>query len=133
MGMALEVTSDVIAIVLARAAEAAPGECCGLLLGRGTRIDGAVAADNVSPDPLRRFEIDPAALFAVHRAARAGGPELLGYYHSHPQGHPLPSATDCEHASGDGRVWAIVAAGEVGFWRDGDQGFEPLFYSVVDG
>ncbi len=133
MGMALEVTSDVIAIVLARATEAAPAECCGLLLGRGGRIDDALAAANVSPDPLRRFEIDPAALFAVHRAARAGGPERLGSYQSHPQGQPLPSATDCEPASGDGRVWAIVAAGEVGFWRDGDQGFEPLFYSVVDG
>ncbi|MCC6826970.1 MAG: M67 family metallopeptidase [Novosphingobium sp.] len=135
--MALEVTRDVIASLLARAAAAAPAECCGLLLGRGARIDSAVAARNVSPDPLRRFEIDPAALFAAHRAARGGGPQLLGYYHSHPQGHPRPSATDCEHASGDGRVWAIVAGGEVGFWRDcdrgGDQAFEPLFYRRVDG
>lgn len=137
MGMALEVTSEVIATLLRRAAEAAPAECCGLLLGRGERIDCAMAAANIAADPLRHFEVDPAALIAAHRAARAGGPELIGYYHSHPQGHPLPSATDCAHASGDGRVWAIVASGEVGFWRDnangkGD-GFEPLFYSEVDG
>jgi proteasome lid subunit RPN8/RPN11 len=97
------------------------------------RIDAARAADNVADDPLRRFEIDPAALLAAHREARAGGAELLGYYHSHPEGHPVPSAIDCEHASGDERVWAIIAAGEIAFWRDGDSGFAALSYSVVDG
>jgi proteasome lid subunit RPN8/RPN11 len=133
MVMALEVTSDVIATLLAAAASAAPAECCGLLLGREGRVDQALPAANVAPDPLLRFEIDPAALFAAHRAARAGGPELLGYYHSHPSGHPRPSATDCEHASGDLLAWAIVAGGEVAFWRDGETGFTPLSHRVVDG
>lgn len=133
MGMDIPVTSDVIATLLAEAARAAPEECCGLLLGRGGRIDEARPAANISPVPLLRFEIDPAALFAAHRAARAGGPELLGYYHSHPAGHPRPSATDCEHATGDDRLWAIVAGGVVAFWRDGEAGFAPLSYAVVDG
>ena len=133
MGMDVPVTSDVIATLLAEAARAAPAECCGLLLGREGRIDEARPAANISSEPLRRFEIDPAALFAAHRAARAGGAELLGYYHSHPAGHPRPSATDCEHANGDDRVWAIVAGGEVAFWRDGEAGFVALSYAVVDG
>lgn len=133
MGMALEVTSEVIARLLAEAARAAPAECCGLLLGRGSRIEEIRPAANVAADRLRRFEIDPAALLAAHREARSGGAELLGYYHSHPAGHPTPSAIDCEHSSGDGRAWAIVAGGEIGFWRDGDEGFEALFYGVVDG
>jgi proteasome lid subunit RPN8/RPN11 len=90
-------------------------------------------AANVASDPLVRFEIDPAALFAAHRAARADGLELLGYFHSHPTGHPRPSATDCAHASGDARAWAIVAGAEVAFWRDGETGFEPLSHRVVDG
>ena len=34
MGMVLEVTSEVVATLLAEAARAAPAECCGLLLGR---------------------------------------------------------------------------------------------------
>jgi proteasome lid subunit RPN8/RPN11 len=131
--MVVLVTSDVIATLIAEAARAAPAECCGLLLGRGGRIDGVALAANVAADPLRHFEIDPAALFAAHRAARTGGPELIGYYHSHPTGHPLPSATDCAHASGDARVWAIVAGGAVGFWRDTPAGFEPLSHCVVDG
>lgn len=131
--MMLEVTSDVIATLVARAAQAAPEECCGLLLGRGGRVVEARAADNVAEDRSHHFEIDPAALFAAHRNARSGGLELLGYYHSHPTGHPVPSATDCEHASGDRRAWAIVARGEVAFWRDGEDGFEALSYGVVDG
>lgn len=129
--MTIEVTSGVIATVLEEAAKAAPRECCGLLLGRDGRVEEARRAANVAEDPLHRFEIDPAALFAAHREARGGGPELLGYYHSHPAGHPLPSATDCDHASGDGRAWAIVAGGEVRFYRDGSQGFTPIAARVV--
>jgi desampylase len=88
-------------------------------------------ADNVADDPVRQFEIDPMALLAAHKAARSGGPQLVGYYHSHPEGHPLPSATDCEHASGDGRVWAIIAGDDVTFWRDGATGFEPVDHRVI--
>jgi desampylase len=115
MGMSLKVTRGVIAALLQEAAKAAPNECCGLLLGEG----GVVS------------EAHPAALFAAHRAERGGGPPLLGYYHSHPSGHPVPSATDCEHSSGDGRAWAIVAGGEVRFWQDGDGGFVALSHCVV--
>ncbi|MBW8784547.1 MAG: M67 family metallopeptidase [Novosphingobium sp.] len=131
--MALAVTSDVIATLIAEAATAAPRECCGILLGTGERIARAVPAANIAAEPLVRFELDPAALFAAHKAARAGGRAVIGYYHSHPAGHPLPSATDCAHATGDGSVWAIVAGGEVGFWRDTGLGFEALSYVVADG
>ena len=131
--MTLAVTSGAMATLLEEAAKAASLECCGLLLGRAGRVETAQPTANVAPDPTRHFEIDPAALFAAHRAARDGGPELLGYYHSHPAGHPLPSATDCEHASGDGRTWAIIAGGEVSFWRDGASGFEALSHSLVAG
>jgi proteasome lid subunit RPN8/RPN11 len=131
--MDIVVTSDVIATLIAEAARAIPAEACGLLLGQGRRIIEARPAANVAEDPVLRFEIDPAALFAAHREARSGGPHLLGYYHSHPAGHPRPSATDCEHASGDARTWAIVSGEEVTFWRDGESGFESLSYCVADG
>jgi proteasome lid subunit RPN8/RPN11 len=133
MGTMLVVTRPVLASLRAEAAKAAPLECCGILLGRDGRITRIRPAANVHPDPARHFEIDPAVLIAAHREARAGGPELVGYYHSHPAGHPRPSATDCEHASGDGRAWAIVAGGEVTFWRDGEDGFEALSMQAIDG
>lgn len=131
--MALEVTSGAMATLLEEAVKAAPLECCGVLLGKGERIAQALPAANVSPEPLTRFEIDPATLLAAHKAARAGGPQVVGYYHSHPTGHPVPSATDCEHSTGDLRVWAIVADDEVAFWRDSGDGFTPLSCQVVEG
>ena len=120
------------AAMLRAAAEAAPAEACGLLLGRGGQITRAALAANVHPDPLRHFEIDPAALIAAHKAERAGGEALIGYWHSHPDGHPLPSATDCEHASGDGRVWAIVAGGAVSLWRDRGGGFAAADWRLAE-
>lgn len=131
--MTIEVTSGALATLRAEAERAAPRECCGLLLGQGARIECARPAANVSPSPLTRFEIDPAALFAAHKVARGGGPHVIGYFHSHPAGHPVPSATDCEHSTGDLRVWAIVAGDEVAFWRDSGNGFTPLSWRIVEG
>lgn len=133
MGMEVTVTRGVIATMLAAADRAAPAECCGLLLGEGDAIADARPAANVADEPLTRFEIDPAVLIAAHRAARAGGPLISGYFHSHPNGHPLPSATDCAHAGGDNRVWAIVANGAIGWFRDTPHGFTPLSSRVVEG
>ncbi|MDE2434679.1 MAG: M67 family metallopeptidase [Sphingomonadales bacterium] len=130
--MDLVVTSGVIATLLAEATRAHPAECCGLLLGTGDRIDAVLPVANVHPEPLRHFEIDPAALIAAHRAARRGGPEVAGYYHSHPDGRAEPSTVDRDAASGDGRIWAIVAGGNVLFWCDGPDGFEKLCSRVAD-
>jgi desampylase len=123
----------VIAALLSEAAAAALNEACGLLLGSPNRIDHAALARNVHPTPQTHFEIDPAALIAAHKAERRGGAAIAGYWHSHPGGGTAPSATDQASASGDGKVWAIVAGGEVGFWRDSPGGFEALPYQLVDG
>lgn len=130
--MAEEVTSGVMATLREEAARAAPEECCGLLLGEGERITEARPAENVADDRRTRFEIDPKALLAAYKAAREGGPKVIGYYHSHPDGHPVPSATDCDHASGDSRLWAIVSGGRIAFWRDGEAGFTPIEVTVGD-
>ncbi|WP_427968517.1 Mov34/MPN/PAD-1 family protein [Altererythrobacter sp.] len=114
------------------ARSAHPLECCGILLGEGYRITTVQPALNVHPDPETHFEIDPQALIEAHRAAREGGPQVLGYYHSHPNGAAEPSATDAELAAGDGAVWAIAANGGVTFWRSEEGGFTPLSYQIVD-
>jgi proteasome lid subunit RPN8/RPN11 len=109
----------------------APDECCGLLLGHEA-IEEARPAANVAAQPRHRFEIDPQALIDAHREARAGGLRVIGYYHSHPGGPAVPSAADRACASGDGKVWAILGAGGVAFWRDDEDGFVPLSYTMED-
>ena len=131
--MTLQVSSTVVDALLVAAAREHPRECCGILLGEDARITGALSARNVHATPESHFEIDPQALIDAHRRAREGGPQVAGYYHSHPNGLPRPSATDRAMAAGDGMVWAIVAAGRIEWWRSGDAGFEPLPYVVRDG
>lgn len=130
--MAHQVAREALDAIIAEAARAAPREACGLLLGRGLRIIEARPCVNVAPSPETHFEIDPQTLIDAHRAARAGGPALIGYYHSHPSGPPEPSPTDRAQAAGDGKAWAIVAQGHVRFWRDEADGFKPLSYTPVD-
>jgi proteasome lid subunit RPN8/RPN11 len=129
--MTLRVTRAAIERMHAEARDSAPEECCGLLLGREA-IEEVRTAANVASDPRRQFEIDPEALIDAHRAARTGGPGIMGYYHSHPAGRAEPSATDRAMAAGDGKIWAIIGESGVTFWRDDRDGFAPLPYAVED-
>jgi len=131
--MAGQVSSAVQDELLRLARAAHPHEACGLLLGADGRIVEVRPCANVHSQPSAHFEIDPQALIDAHRAARSGGPEVLGYFHSHPSGPPEPSATDRAQATGDGRVWAIVGEGRVGWWCDSPEGFVALSYRPCDG
>ncbi|TMM48700.1 Mov34/MPN/PAD-1 family protein [Qipengyuania marisflavi] len=130
--MMLRVSSAILTRLHREADAAHPQECCGIMLGEGDRVTALWPARNVHAAPATHFEIDPQALVDAHRNARQGGPQVIGYYHSHPVGQPAPSATDSAMAAGDGMVWAIVGAGRVAFWRDGGAGFEALPYLVCD-
>jgi len=133
MGMEIVLTRVLLERLLAAGREAVPDESCGILLGENRRLDRVEPTRNVHPTPRTHFEIDPQALVEAHRAARSGGPQVLGYYHSHPGGSAAPSETDRAQASGDGRVWAIIGDGDVAFWRDGEDGFAKLSYIVSGG
>lgn len=88
-----------------------PRECCGLI--EGTRSGDAIqaivlhATRNMAREP-DRFEVDPADQFRILRAARANGSEIVGCYHSHPNGRAEPSEHDRENAGEEGFVWLIA-------------------------
>lgn len=117
MGMTLEIATGIAQAIRAAAAASPDREVCGLLLGEGERVTALLAADNVAFDPAVTFEIDPRALLAAHRAARVGGPAVLGHYHSHPRGPVRPSATDAAASHADGALWIIANGGTLGCWR----------------
>jgi len=96
--------------LLRHATEAAPQECCGLLLGRPGCILETAPAPNVAADPIRRFEVDPKAHFDAIRRARATGLDLIGAYHSHPDGAPVPSETDRSEAVEDEEFLHVIVA-----------------------
>jgi proteasome lid subunit RPN8/RPN11 len=71
-----------------------------------------VVCDNVAPEALRarRFEIDPRRVIEEERALRGSGRAVVGFYHSHPMGLPVPSGTDRDYmALWPDSVWVILA------------------------
>lgn len=98
---------------LAALGEAAwPREACALLVGdAGLRVSEIVPAANVSTDPEREFELDPAVHIATLRKLRESGGtnSIIGHWHSHPNGRDEPSAKDAAMVSDPGLVWLITA------------------------
>jgi len=99
--------------VLAHARETAPSECCGILIGSGTRIDETAPARNLAEGPSR-YLIDPADHIAARRAARSRGLEVVGFYHSHPRSAAWPSPTDVAEATYPEAVYLIVSLADSG-------------------
>jgi proteasome lid subunit RPN8/RPN11 len=89
---------DVRAEILNHARSNPDEERCGLLAGRHGVIAQAFPAQNLAEQPATAYEIAPKELFRVMREIRATGLELLGIYHSHPNGDNRPSARDVERA-----------------------------------
>jgi proteasome lid subunit RPN8/RPN11 len=102
-----------------------PNETCGALLG----VDGPAGDTAGSPrrevralfpltnrrddSPRNRFSVTADDVRAAERAAAAGGLELVGWYHSHPDHPARPSEYDREHAwPWYSYVIVSVAAGE---------------------
>jgi proteasome lid subunit RPN8/RPN11 len=98
--------------LFAELGRAMPNEGCGLLLGRtdgdAVRVTELAASPNVADDPAESFEIDPGLRLRTQRAARERGLEIVGHYHSHPFGDPLPSERDRARALEPELVWLIL-------------------------
>ncbi|KQO13336.1 M67 family metallopeptidase [Sphingomonas sp. Leaf242] len=130
--MSVTISSELLQRLVAEAAASPDAEVCGLLFGAAGRIEAIAACANVAANPARTFEIDPAALFAAHRRARAGGLAVVGHYHSHPSGLPVPSPRDAAQAMGDGAVWVILGGGVARAWRSVEVGaFVEVMVKVV--
>ena len=90
-----------------------PRECCGLI--EGTRNNERMRMTALHPMPNiaelpDRFEIDPAAHIALVRTLRGTDREIVGCYHSHPNGRAEPSERDLARASERDFLWLICAA-----------------------
>jgi proteasome lid subunit RPN8/RPN11 len=84
-------------------------ECCGLLAGREGAITALFDSRNVAANPATSYEVAPEELFRIMRAIRAAGLELMGIYHSHPNGSNQPSPRDIERAYYPDAVYFIAS------------------------
>lgn len=94
--------------IVAHAVEESPNECCGLLIGNKDVVHDTVRARNLRKSPTK-FQVAPADHFAAIRKARAAGLEVVGAYHSHPNGPSGPSETDRVRLNDPTMVHVIVS------------------------
>lgn len=132
--MALRISRALQTRMLDEAARAPEVEVCGLLFGNSREaITEIQSCKNVAAHPADSFEIDPVALIAAHKSERGGGPSLIGFYHSHPNGSGRPSFRDGEAAWGNDRIWLIVSRNRISAWRNiGPHCFESVPIESVD-
>ena len=99
--------------ILSHAERAYPNECCGLLVGERRAGDVFIRevhrSANMAPTPANQFEIDPQLRFDLERRVREETLDLVGVYHSHPDGDAAPSQTDIQRAWESSLVWLITA------------------------
>lgn len=136
--MRLTLPSDVMARMRAAAEAAFPEEACGLLIGSGAeggvRVEDMVPSANVAGDPARCFEVDPALHLRLQRELRGTERQVIGHYHSHPDGVARPSAEDVARIADPAMVWVILSvtadgvADPVTAWRvqTDSTGFEEM-------
>jgi len=80
-----------------------PNECCGILAGRqdGDKrwVVSTRAVHNQAAGSARdRYTINPLHYIRVEKSLQASGQVVVGFYHSHPEHPPYPSAFDLEAA-----------------------------------
>ena len=80
-----------------------PMEACGVLLGRRAGAELAIEdvtlarnllAESAPSAATHAFDLHPADLVLAEDRARAAGREVVGIWHSHPDGTAAPSAED---------------------------------------
>lgn len=105
----IRIESPILRKVSAHAIQDPSRECCGLLGGREGAIMRIFPATNVAANPATSYEIAPEELFRLTREIRAASLELLGIYHSHPNGKNEPSPRDIERAHYPDAAYFIVS------------------------
>lgn len=104
--MTLHITEQTQQIMIEHALRDRPIECCGILLGlrceNETHIHQIIEAENIAPEQREKnYQIDWRTLMRTVKSTRQNPKlteQIVGFYHSHPDGSTQPSALDRELA-----------------------------------
>jgi cell wall-associated NlpC family hydrolase len=112
------VTDDIVRAAQAHAMREFPKEACGLV----TKSKGYVPCENVHPDPINYFMMNPSDWIE--------NPDTVGLLHSHTNGNYAPGADDMESQIATGCAWGIIVAtadsASTPLWWGGDTPQAPL-------
>ena len=95
-------------LITRHAQQEAPLEACGLLAGHGATIERVIPVGNVADDPRHHYVMDKKDLARYLPELVSDGLDLIGFYHSHPDGTPVFSETDRREAYWENHVYLIV-------------------------
>lgn len=110
----LILTKDQVREILAYLEAHAPLEACGLLAGKGARVEKALFVRNQAQSPVR-FVMDPHEQLQAFEWIDDHGLDLLGIFHSHPAGPETVSPTDIAEAAYE--VVHVICSRRDGEWK----------------
>ena len=112
----------------------APLEACGLLAGRDHLVEEVIAVRNQAQSRVR-FVMEPYEQLQAFEWIESNHLELLGIFHSHPNGPETVSETDIAEAAYEviQIIWAPAQAGwqARGFWIENGRASE-VSLQIVD-
>jgi proteasome lid subunit RPN8/RPN11 len=104
----LAFSNGTFAEMIGHAYDGYPLEACGLLVGRGERVQRFIACTNEAAS-ARIYSIPAKQLLRAERDAEDEGLEIIGVFHSHTHTEPYPSPTDVDQAPDPGWHYVIVS------------------------
>ncbi len=104
----LALPNRAFAEMIGHAYDGYPLEACGLLIGRGDRVERFAACTNEAAS-ARVYTIPPKELLRAELDAERDGLDIIGVFHSHTHSEPYPSPTDVDQAPDPGWHYVIVS------------------------
>jgi len=112
----LSLTAAQLQVIIAHLQKELPNEACGLLGGVEGVVHKVYPVENELHNPWAD-QMAPKEQVRAMLEIEAAGWELSGIFHSHPNGPPVPSATDVAQAYYPEAVYLIFAPDAQGEWR----------------
>lgn len=100
--------SSLIQEMITHAMSCLPEEACGLLAGVGARVHQLIPVENIEHSPFH-YRMSPQEQLKAFLSIEEKGWDLLGIYHSHPNGPETPSETDINQAFYPESVYVIIS------------------------
>jgi len=75
-----------------------PLEACGLLAGLENKVEKVLPVHNAAKSPAK-FRMEPQEQYNSFKWIEVNGLDLVGIYHSHPDGHASVSSSDLAEAA----------------------------------